>query len=98
MIIEIIVRPEAEQDIFDAFSWYNDRLPGLGHEFVNSIDSTMQSILNNPESCPIIYRNIRRSLIKHFPYAVYFINAEPSIIVLAVFHFKRNPRNWQKRK
>lgn len=98
MITEIIVRPEAEKDIFDAFSWYNDRLPGLGHEFVNSIDSTIQILLNNPESCPIIYRNIRRSLIKHFPYAVYFIIDKSSIIVLAVFHFKRNPKSWQKRK
>jgi toxin ParE1/3/4 len=98
MITEIIIRAEAEQDIIEAFSWYNDRLPGLGHEFVNSVDSTIQSILNNPEICPIIYRNIRRSLIKHFPYAVYFIHAESSIIVLAVFHFKRNPRNWRKRQ
>jgi plasmid stabilization system protein ParE len=93
----IIIRPEAESDISEAYSWYNDRLLGLGAEFIICIDDIINSIMINPESYPTVYKNIRRALIRRFPFAVYFIYEETNIIVLAVFHFKRNPESWQKR-
>ena len=30
----LIVRPEAEEELTDAFDWYEDRVPGLGSEFL----------------------------------------------------------------
>ena len=50
MINTLIIRPEAESDISEAYSWYNDRLLGLGSEFINCIDDTLNSIIRNPES------------------------------------------------
>ena len=94
---KLIIRPEAEFDISEAYSWYNDRLLGLGSEFINCIDDAINSIMTNPESYTTVYKNIRRSLIRRFPYAIYYIYEEPDIVVLAVFHFKRNPTSWLKR-
>ncbi len=34
MNFELIIRPEAEADIADAFDWYESRVPGLGSEFL----------------------------------------------------------------
>ena len=93
---KLIIRPEAEFDISEAYSWYNDRLLGLGSEFINCIDDAINSIMTNPESYTIVYKNIRRSLIRRFPYAIYYIYEESNIVVLAVFHFKRNPKSWLK--
>jgi plasmid stabilization system protein ParE len=94
---KLIIRPEAESDISEAYSWYNDRLLGLGSEFINCIDDAINSIMTNPESYTTVYKNIRRSLIRRFPYAIYYIYEESNIVVLAVFHFKRNPKSWLKR-
>ncbi len=33
MSLELIIRPEAEADIADAFDWYESRVRGLGSEF-----------------------------------------------------------------
>lgn len=30
----VIVRPEAEDDLKDAFSWYEDKRTGLGYDFL----------------------------------------------------------------
>lgn len=93
----LIIQPEAESDISDAYSWHNDRLLGLGSEFINCIDDAFNSITHNPESYTTVYKNIRRALILCFPYAVYYIWKESNIVVLAVFHFKRNLKSWLKR-
>jgi len=34
MKYRIIVRPEAENDLKEAFFWYEDKRQGLGHDFL----------------------------------------------------------------
>lgn len=34
----LIIRPEAEADLSEAFEWYETRVPGLGLEFVRAIE------------------------------------------------------------
>jgi hypothetical protein len=35
MAAEILIAPEAQQDVDEAYNWYEDRRPGLGEEFLN---------------------------------------------------------------
>jgi plasmid stabilization system protein ParE len=35
---QLIIRPEAEQDIDDAYDWYEANQPRLGSEFVRAVD------------------------------------------------------------
>jgi plasmid stabilization system protein ParE len=93
----IIIRPEAEQDIREAYSWYETQMSGLGANFLLRIDAAMSSIQRNPRQYPLIHRKIRRRLVRRFPYGILFIEEDKRIIVLAVFHAKRDPRSWQER-
>jgi len=95
---KLIIRPGAESDISEAYSWYNDRLLGLGSEFINCIDDAINSIMSNLESYTTVYKNIRPSLIRRFSCAVYYIYEESNIVLLTVLHFKRNPKSWLKHK
>jgi len=45
---ELIVRPEAEAELGEAFDWYESRVNGLGAEFLLAIDATLASIARNP--------------------------------------------------
>jgi hypothetical protein len=38
MNYKLIIRPEAEWDIQDAFEWYEAQTPGIGSEFVRAVD------------------------------------------------------------
>ena len=49
----IIVRPEAENDLREAFFWYEDKRQGLGHDFLLQIDAGLSSIQRNPKIYPI---------------------------------------------
>ncbi len=93
----LIVRPEAERDMAEAFDWYENRVSGLGVEFLDRIDVIFQAIARNPRQFRVVYRNVRRALTRHFPYGVFYLENDTSITVLAVFHSRRDPTRWQER-
>lgn len=97
MKYRLIIRPEAEADIQEAFDWYERRVPGLGADFLTAIDAALNSILSNPFQHPVIHRNARRALPRRFAYQVFFVVAEDRIVVIAVSHGARDPQRWQDR-
>lgn len=94
--MELIIRPEAEMEMAEAFDWYEARVPGLGSEFLLTVDAIMNAILRNPQQYPVVHKNLRRAITRRFPYQVIFIVEEKQIFVIAVFHAKRNPDSRQK--
>ncbi|MGA2714009.1 MAG: hypothetical protein ABSG41_12955 [Bryobacteraceae bacterium] len=49
MAVELVIAPEAELDITEAYSWYEGRRSGLGEEFLSSVDACLESIRRRPE-------------------------------------------------
>jgi plasmid stabilization system protein ParE len=94
---DLIIRPEAEAEMADAYAWYDQRVKGLGNQFLLSIDAVLQAVVRNPYQYPQVFKTIRRALIHRFPYAVFYIVSDIRITVLAVFHLKRDPKRWKKR-
>lgn len=94
---EFIIRPEAEAELTEAFQWYEARAAGLGSEFIRTVDGLFNSIIRNPQAFPVVYKSARRALTRRFPYQVFFTVDADSVVVLAVFHAKRNPKRWQER-
>jgi len=97
MTYRLIIRPEAEAELAEAFDWYEHHAPGLGGDFLFAFDAVLSSVLNNPLLHPALYRGIRRALLRRFPYQVLFLPEEDVITVIAVFHGARDPRRWQDR-
>ncbi|MFS0513618.1 hypothetical protein ACEYW6_02690 [Nostoc sp. UIC 10607] len=50
-----------------------------------------------PESYVIVYADIRRAVVRRFPYAVYYRIVSSRVIVTAIFHGRRDPKSWQTR-
>lgn len=97
MKYNIIIRPEAELELTENAQWYEKNLKGLGSDFLLRVDDAIESILNNPEMFPVVYKNVRRTLIHKFPYAIFYLIENNNIIVLAIFHAKRDPKTWKSR-
>ena len=49
MIERVIYTPEAEQDVAEAYSWYEAREPGLGEDFLRCVEACMLTIQRHPE-------------------------------------------------
>lgn len=97
MSYRLIISPEADLDIEDAFTWYEQQRPGLGSEFIRAVDVAISSIGSNPLAYPLIYRQARRVLLRRFPYALLYIFDSNSISIVGCFHGKRDPKQWQER-
>ena len=97
MIRELIIQPEAQAELADAYSWYEDQAQGLGSEFLESVDGILDTILRSPEMYPSIYRDVRRAVVRRFPYGILYVVHETRVYVISVFHAKRDPRRWQRR-
>ena len=90
MKYNVIVRPEAEKDLKEAFAWYEDKSVGLGYEFLLHVDAGINFIKRTPELHPIEYKGTRKHLIKRFPYKIIYFVEKEKIILLAVLHGKRS--------
>jgi hypothetical protein len=52
----LVLRPEAESEILDARSWYDDQQPGLGQAFVTEVDRVLTGIVEHP----LAYLHVQR--------------------------------------
>ena len=94
---EIVVRPIAEEEISEAFRWYEDKAEGLGSEFMRALDASLSAIQRYPASYAVVHKQMRRALLRRFPYSVIYLYENDKIIVLACFHASRDPKQWKKR-
>jgi toxin ParE1/3/4 len=97
MAVNLIFAPEAEQDIEDAYAWYEDRRTGLGEAFLSCVEACSESIRRMPEMHSVVHANYRRVLIRRFPYAVFYECSEGTVTVYGVFHTSRDPSKWRQR-
>ena len=97
MAAELITAPEAEDDIADAYAWYESRRPGLGEEFLSCVDACIEAILRTPQMCALAHENYRRGLVRRFPYVVFYEYTGDTVTVYCIFHTSRDPSKWRQR-
>ncbi len=64
--------PEAEEEMNEAAGFYERRRERLGLEFLNEVQRTITSILAHPQSGPSVSPNIRRRIVRRFPFGVLY--------------------------
>jgi plasmid stabilization system protein ParE len=91
------VRVEAERDIEEAALWYERQRDDLGQAFLDEVLRTLALIEAHPELYPVLHREVRRALLRSFPFGVFYRIERQQIVVLAVAHAKRDPALWKQR-
>jgi plasmid stabilization system protein ParE len=94
----IVFRPQAEEEARAAHRWYEEQQPGLGKRFADAMDETIQRIESNPWAFPLVHGEIRRAVVRRFPFSVYFRIYARDLVLLAVIHGRRHPRQWRSRR
>lgn len=92
MPFDIVLSPEAVEDIDYGFNYYNKLSDGLGFEFTNTIDRYLKKISEWPTASSIRYDDVRVKPIDTFPYAIHFIIAVTNTIyILRIFNTWQEP-------
>jgi plasmid stabilization system protein ParE len=98
MTLKVVFRKAARAEFDAAALWYKRRHPSLGLRFVAEIDRAVELAVANPIRFPMKHGQIRCVQARRFPYSVFYLVESERIVVLAVFHARRDPAIWQKRK
>ena len=93
----VLFTPAAEADVREAFEWYEAQRPGLGGLFRRALDIGVGSVEQQPDAYGVVNRELRRFLLRTFPYGLYYRVMEQNIVVVACMHGKRHPTTWRSR-
>ncbi len=97
MSLRVVFRRAAQSEFEDAAAWYEDRRRGLGQEFAADVMDSIERAAERPQQYPVVAGDVRRTACRRFPFAIYFRVRGESLVVLAVFHGRRDPSIWKRR-
>jgi plasmid stabilization system protein ParE len=97
MTLRVVFRRAAQAEFIDAAAWYEQQRSGLGEEFIREIEAAISKAAESPNLYPIVCRDVRKTVIRRFPYGIYFRTRQDMVVVLAVFHGRRDPQVWRRR-
>lgn len=97
MNYKLKILPRAKLDLKEIAVWYDEEVQkGLGKRFLSSVKTEMALVQNNPLIFQTKYDNNKTILVKNFPYLIHCEIINNHIVVKAVFHTSRNPKNYPK--
>jgi toxin ParE1/3/4 len=96
-VTPVLFRSAARRDIEEVHAWYEQQRQGLGEEFLADARAASDHVGRFPEAQAIVHANVRRVMLKRFPYLLYYRILPGEIQVLACIHGHRHPDLWRRR-
>jgi len=91
---QVVILEKAFQEIENARDYYENNQINLGTSFTKEVFSILEILETTPLLFPVKFKNIREAVINKFPFVVIFeVLPSDEIVVLSVFHFRRNPED-----
>lgn len=102
MTREIVIEPEAYEDLSRAFGWYEETNPGMGKIFIDAMREAVARLATTPDGSTTVAGPpsevvVRRVFARKFPYSVVFVVNAGVVYVIAFAHMKRRPDYWHSR-
>ena len=96
-MIAIVFLSPAQEEMTAAARYYQSQSIGLGAEFLAEVERTIAAITSHPKAAPKVRQDVRRRLLKRFPFGILYVATVDEIVVLAVMHLRRRPGYWEGR-
>lgn len=90
----VVFLSPAEDEMTAAAHHYQAQSKGLGAEFLSEVERTIVAIASHPQAAPKVTKDIRRRLLKRFPFGILYVSGSTEIVILAVMHLRRRPGYW----
>ena len=91
------LHPEAQEEYESAVVWYEQQQPGVGRRFFDAVENAIGGAAQFPERHPLLEQDVRRHLVRGFPYSVLYAPERDYMLILAVMHHHREPGYWRHR-
>ena len=87
----------AKIEFEEAIAYYNRQRSGLGKEFSEEIEKTIERISTDPTSWEKVTKTIHRCRTRKYPYGLLYAVQGEKIVIVAVMHLRRKPGYWKDR-
>lgn len=67
----VVFTQAARAELIEAQDWYEGEAPGIGRRFRDAIDALAERMSASPRQFPIVFKNVRRALVRRFPYSLF---------------------------
>lgn len=98
MSLPVVVEDVALAEFDEAFDWYDARNAAKATKFAEAVLAVFTRIGAQPRAHAVVYKDVRRALVRGFPYCVYYAEEPQQVVVISVFHTSRDPAIWQGRR
>jgi len=89
--------PEAEKEFNKAIEYYEDIEPELGYDFSVEVYLAIQRSVTLPKAWAVLEGELRRSLVRRFPYGVLYSEEADELFIVAIMNLHRDPDYWKDR-
>jgi len=90
--------PAARDEYREAAERYLKESPRIAAAFVEQIEAAIRQVRDNPTIWRVLEDDVRRCLVRRFPFGIYYTVEKGEIIVWAIMHLHRQPGYWLKRR
>ncbi|MEZ5472088.1 MAG: hypothetical protein R3E90_09925 [Marinicella sp.] len=92
---QIKISDAAAQDLVIGFKFYENQEQGIGHYFLDSLYSDIDSLALYAGIHPVYFKKYHRMLAMRFPFAIYYTCNNDFVYVNAVLDCRKEP-SWLK--
>lgn len=85
---------EAEQDLSEAYVWYEKRSPELAKRFASEAITAIDSLYFLPNRFQVRFDQYRAVSIENFPYLIFYRIMDDSVQIARIWHMKRDYKNF----
>lgn len=97
LINRVIFHDEAKEELYYAIDYYKQINKNLAASFLKEIEFSLENITFYPYAWTLLDSNIRRVLLKRFPYSLLYAIKEDKIFIVAVMNLRKRPNYWKNR-
>jgi toxin ParE1/3/4 len=95
----VLFHAEAEEELWEAVAYYDDKLDGLGTRFRQAVEGAILDIRRSPKAFTLDERQgTRKYVMRRFPYNIHYVDEPEVIWIAAVAHHRRHPDYWRHRQ
>jgi plasmid stabilization system protein ParE len=95
--MEIRYLTPARLEFVETVSYYEAQAAGLGADFLQELNDAELLIAENPEIGSPFGGELRRVLLRRFPFYIVYSVEPDHLLVVAVAHQRREPGYWRDR-
>jgi len=96
-MMRVIYQPDAEAELLEAIPYYGSREGSEEDPSLAAINRHVLEIASSPHRYPKVGRDIRRCVVRKFPFIIFFKDHPDRIRILTIAHTSRHPEYWRSR-